>query len=99
MPAIVKHLGKVMKATTQSGDVVERREWLQLKNGTYPCLSSETHFVYRTRRLGSTMRCTCGMEAVIVGYQQYKKYSSYIGNEVVMCLAYAQNGAHVDGSH
>ena len=35
------------------------------------------------------MMCTCGAPAIIVGYHAYKEYSSYIGNEVIMCQALA----------
>lgn len=99
MAQVVRNVGRVMKATTSSGDTVERQDFIQLKDGMHPCISSDTHFVYRTHRLGSKMLCTCGREAVIIGYQQYKQYSSFIGNEVIMCLAYAQDGCHADGSH
>ena len=99
MAHVVRNVGKVMRATTSSGDVVERQERLALRDGSYPCVMSDTHFIYRTRRLGTTTKCTCGSDAVIVGYQQYKNYEPFIGNEVLMCMAYAQNGRHADGSY
>ena len=99
MPNVIRNVGRVMKAVTSSGDTVERKEFIPMKDGMHPCISSDTHFIYKTRRLGATTRCTCGVEAILVGFKQYEKYSSYIGNEVLMCMSYAQNGHHIDGSH
>jgi hypothetical protein len=99
MPTVVRNVGRVMKAVTSSGDTVERKEFIPMKDGMYPCVSSDTNFIYKTRRLGATTKCTCGGDAVIVSYAQYKQYTSYVGNEVLMCMSYAQRGCHADGSH
>ena len=99
MPSIVRNLGSARKTRLPSGELVEAAEWIQLSDGKYPTLSGDIHFVYKTKNLGSSMMCTCGGEAVVVGYAQYKQYSSYIGNDVIMCLNYAQYGEHRDRSH
>ena len=99
MPAVIRNVGRAKTARLHNGQEVERAEWLQLKDGKYPTLSGDIHFVYKTKNLGSSMMCTCGGEAVVVGYAQYKQYSSYIGNDVIMCLNYAQYGEHRDRSH
>lgn len=99
MPAIIRNTGRAKTAKLPNGETVERAETIKLTDGWYACLDTDTHFVYHTNRLGSSMMCTCGGEAVVVGYSQYKKYASYMGNDVIMCMSYAQNGVHRDGSH
>jgi hypothetical protein len=97
--SIVRNLGNKKQATLPNGRIVERQESLQLTDGSYPCLPTDTHFVYVTTHFGSRMMCTCGGEAALVGYHAYKKYASYIANEVIACLDFLNLGHHRDGSH
>jgi hypothetical protein len=97
--SVVRNLGSRKQATLPNGRVVERQDNLQLTDGRYPCLQSETHFLYTTTHFGSKIMCSCGMNGVLVGYHAYKEFSSYIGNEVIMCHHYLTKGCHADGSH
>ena len=99
MPEVVRNVGRRKQATLPNGRVVEPQERLQLSDGWYPVLNTDTHFCFTTSHFGSRMLCSCGGEAALVGYHAYKKYSSYIGNEVIACLDYLQYGRHRDGSH
>jgi len=96
--SVVRNLGRSRQATLPNGRVVERQDTLTLRDGVHACLPTDNHFVYTTTHIGSAMMCTCGAPAIIVGYHAYKQYSSYIGNEVIMCQAYAMQGKHADGS-
>lgn len=99
MPSVIRNVGRVKTAKLPNGRIVERQEKLHLTDGWYPCLDTDTHFVFLTSHIGSRMRCTCGGEAALVGYHAYKKYASYFGNEVVACLDFVNMGHHRDGSH
>lgn len=99
MAQVVRNVGRKRTATLPNGRVVERADRLQLSDGWYPCLDTDTHFCYITTHLGSRILCSCGGEAALVGYHAYSKYSSYIGNEVIACLDYLNLGHHRDGSH
>jgi hypothetical protein len=98
MPSIIRNVGRAKTARLPNGEVVERAEFLPMYGERLPCLDTDTHFIYKTKRLGSAALCTCGSAAGTVSYREYYKYSSYMGNEVIMCLSLAQMGSHADGS-
>lgn len=98
MAQVVRNVGTVRTATLPNGRVVERADRLQLSDGWYPVLNTDMHFIYLTTHFGSRMMCTCGMNGILAGFHAYSKYSSYIGNEVMMCHHYATTGHHADGS-
>lgn len=94
MSQVVRSVGTRNEFRTPFGYLVSRKEYID----GVRCLNTDNHFVYRTTRLGSASLCTCGSPAVTAGYHAYKKYSSYIGNEVLLCLSFFQEGKHADGS-
>lgn len=96
--SVVRNLGRAKSATLPNGDRVERSQFLPMQGVLTPCLDVDNHFCYKTKARGSAMMCTCGASAVAVGFHQYKQYSAYMGNEVIMCYALAQTGKHNDGS-
>jgi len=102
MSNVVRNLGRRTEARGVDGDLVQRKDVIFMKtyNANIPVMNTDNHFVYQTRRLGSSTKCTCGADAVIMGYEAYNKYhSEFIGNEVLMCYKFFQFGFHADGSH
>jgi hypothetical protein len=97
--SVIRNVGRAKTAKLPNGETVERADRLLMQGDWMPCLDTDNHFVYKTKNLGSAMMCTCGASAVAVGYHEYKKYASYMGNEVIMCYSLAQRGIHNDGSH
>lgn len=97
--SVVRNLGTAKTATLPNGETVERAEVLLMQGTLLPCLDVDNHFIYKTKKLGAAILCTCGSPGGAVGYHEYKKYASYIGNEVIMCLSLAQSGVHSDESH
>jgi len=100
MPSVVRNVGTLKHAKNVDGEEVVRQDRITLKSHeqSYPCLNTDTHFIYKSRRIGSTTLCTCGAPAVVVGYNYYKQYSSFIGLDVLACKFLIQNGRHADGS-
>lgn len=96
--SIIRTAGRAKTAKLPNGETVERADVLKMTDGWYICLPTELHFIYKNKRLGSTIMCTCGSEAALISYTEYKKYASWIANEVIMCLNLAQHGCHRDGS-
>lgn len=90
-------------AITLGGIPVQREKELFLKSYRqwFPVLGTSMHFCFLdySQPRGTTLFCTCGAPAVIVGYEAYRKYSSYIGSEVIVCLNFIQHNVHADGSH
>ena len=69
--SIIHHKGRVNKATTLDGVVVERQEQLFVEEwGNFvPCAPYDEHFVYEnpdTSQGSSSYMCTCGSVAVVV---------------------------------
>lgn len=98
MPAVVRHIGDLKKAKNVDGEDVYRQDYLPFQGKTIRVLNTDNHFMYRSRRLGSALLCTCGGQAVSVGFHAYKQYSSFIGNEVLACYYLIHSGKHADGS-
>jgi len=100
MPSVVRNVGTLKHAKNVDGEEVLRQDRLTLKSHeqSYPCLNTDTHFIYKSRRIGSSTLCTCGSASVIVGYNYYKKYSSFIGLDVLACKSFIEYGRHSDGS-
>jgi len=103
MGNVIKHWNDPKNAVTLSGHHVHREErmFIPTHSQWFPILQTSMHFCYRdpTVPRGSTLMCTCGSSAGIFGYEAYKKYNSYVGNEVVACTEFIQQGHHSDGSH
>ncbi len=103
MPQIIKHHNDPNFAFTLSGDRVERQReiFLPSHRQVFPVLQTSMHFCFRdaSQPRGSTLFCTCGAAGVIIGYQNYKQLTSYIGNEVIACHHLITYGRHSDGSH
>lgn len=100
---VIRNVGDPNRARTLAGRDVQREKaiYLPSHHATLPVLQTSMHFCFRdaSQPRGSTLFCTCGAPAVIVGYQAYEKYNSYIGNEVIVCMNFIQYGRHADGSH
>lgn len=101
MPNVVRNIGDLKHTKNVDGRDVYRQDEIFLSSYGYHvrCLNTDNHFVYKSNKLGASTLCTCGSPAVTMGYHAYYKYSSYIGNEVLMCHFFFQYGVHADGSH
>jgi hypothetical protein len=103
MPQIVRNHNDPRNAVTLGGVPVQREDKIYLPSHQQwlPVLQTSMHFVFRdaSHPRGSTLFCTCGSAAVVVGYDAYEKYQSYMGNEVLACHNFIQYGVHADGSH
>lgn len=100
---IIRNHNDPNNATTLGGIPVERKTQLFLPSYKqwFPVLQTSMHFCFRdaSHSRGSTLFCTCGSFASIVGYEVYKNLNAYIGNEVIACHHLIQFGVHADGSH
>lgn len=103
MPKIVRNHNDPNHATTLNGVYVQREKFIYLPShqANLPVLQTSMHFCFRdaSRPFGSTLFCTCGSFAEVVGYEAYRRLNSFIGNEVIACHNYIQKGIHADGSH
>ena len=99
---IIRNHNDPNSAVTLGGKRVvrEREIYLPSYRQYFPVLQTSMHFCFRdaSQPRGSTLFCTCGAAAIVVGYAGYKKYNAYIGNEVISCLNFIQYGVHADGS-
>ena len=100
---IIKQHNDPNKAITLGGIEVRREEKIFLPSykNWFPALPTSMHFTFRDASVprGTTLFCTCGAIGIIVNYEAYKKFSSYIGAEVIACHDLIQYGRHADGSH
>lgn len=100
---VIRNTGDPNHARTLDGIPVERRPEIFLKSYKqwFPVLQTSMHFCFTdySKPRGSTLFCTCGSFAEIVGYQAYKDLNSYVGNEVIACHHFIQHRVHADGSH
>lgn len=100
---IIKHHNDPRSAYTLKGDRVERTEQIFLPSDKqwYPVLQTSMHFCFRdpSNPRGTTLFCTCGSAAGVFGYEAYRHWSSFIGNEVIGCISFLQYKRHADGSH
>lgn len=100
---IIRSHNDPKNAITLGGQHVERlgEIYLPSHHANIPVLQTSMHFCFRdpTVPRGTTLFCTCGSPAIVVGYEAYKRLNSHIGNEVISCHHYIQYGVHADGSH
>lgn len=100
---IIRNHNDPNHAVTLGGHPVNREKEIFLLSYKqwFPVLQTSMHFCFRDPSVprGTTLFCTCGAPAIIVGYDAYKRYSSFIGNEVIICHNFIQYGQHADGSH
>ena len=100
---IIRNHNDPNHAITLGGIAVQREKQLFLKSYRqwFPVLGTSMHFCFSdyTQPRGTTIFCTCGAPAIIVGYEGYKKYNSFIGSEVIACHNFIMYGLHADGSH
>ncbi len=103
MANVIRRWNDPRHAVTLSGHTVERKDRIFLKSHDqwYPVLQTSMHFIYHdpTVARGSTLLCTCGAAGGVFDYQAYKKWNSYVGNQVISCSNFIQYGKHADGSH
>lgn len=100
---IIRNTGDPNHARTLAGRDVRREDHIYVPSyhKNLPVLPQSMHFIFRdaSNPRGSTLFCTCGSAAIIVGYHAYRNLNSYIGNEVLACHHYIMYGRHADGSH
>ena len=103
MPQVVRGHNDPKRAWTLHGDLVERQKEIYLPSyrQNLPVLQTSMHFCFRDPSVprGTTLFCTCGSPSIVVGYEAYRKYQSFMGMEVVACHNFIQYGVHADGSH
>jgi hypothetical protein len=97
---IIHQYGRPKIAKDINGDIIHRQDSIYVPSykQSFPVLDYDNHFVYATRNIGSSLMCTCGSPAVVVGYRAYKQYESYKGMNVIACLSHINTGKHADGS-
>jgi len=66
----------------------------------FPTIDTDSHFVYRqTKKIGSSLMCTCGSSAGIYLYDAYMRFTSINKGRMICCNSFIQNeGKHGDGS-
>jgi hypothetical protein len=104
MAHIVRNVGDPKNTVTVDGIPVHREDMIFLSshNRWYRVLPTSMHFCYKDpthRESGSTILCTCGAPASVYGHEGYKRFSSFMGTEVIACNNLIQYGVHADGSH
>ncbi len=103
MPKIIRNHNDPNHATTLNGRYVQREKeiYLPSHNASIPVLQTSMHFCFYDPTLprGTTLFCTCGAVAGVFGFEGYKRWTSWIGNEVIACYNFIQFGVHSDGSH
>lgn len=100
-PTIIHQFGRPKKAKLLNGRWVDRPEHIFVPSyhDVFPTLDYDNHFVYYDgEHIGSTLMCTCGSAAIVVGYEAYRMYASYMGHNVIACMMHTQQGKHADGS-
>ena len=101
-PTIIHQYGRPYKARTLSGKWVERQDQIYVPSHreVFPVLEYDNHFIYYDGdHIGSTLLCTCGSQAGVIGYEGYKEFASYQGQNVIACMHYTDKKCHADGSH
>lgn len=102
-PQIVRNHNDPNHAVTLNGRPVQREKTIYLPShqANIETLPTSMHFCFRDpdNLSGSTLFCTCGSFAAVFGYEGYKRWSSWISNEVIACHHFIQFGVHSDGSH
>lgn len=89
---IVHHRGRVNRATTLHGDIVERQEQIFIEEwgGFVPCAPYDEHFVYENPDQtpgASSFMCTCGSAAVVVNPERG-------AGRLFVCLFHQTYGSH-----
>ena len=102
MPQVIRNFNDPNHAVTLKGVNVKRESAIFIPSyrKVLPVLPQSMHFIFRdaSNPRGSTLFCTCGSAGIIVGYHAYKKYQSFMGDEVLACHHFIQYGRHADGS-
>jgi hypothetical protein len=100
---IIRTHNDAHNAITLNGRPVRREKEIYLPShqAVIPVLQTSMHFCFRDDSMprGTTLFCTCGSFATVVGYNAYKHLNAYIGNEAIACHSYIQTNQHSDGSH
>ena len=99
-PVVIHQYGRPVKARDVDGQEIFREDHIYVRayHQWFNVLEYDNHFVYRTEKMGAALLCTCGSPAAAVGYQEYMKYSSFKGNQVIACIHHLNTGHHSDGS-
>ena len=104
MPKVIRNVNDPQNAVTVDGIPVHREDRIYLSSYKqwFPVLNTSMHFCYKdpiNRNGRSSVLCTCGSPGATFGYEAYKRWNSFVGSEVIMCIELAQRGHHSDGSH
>jgi len=101
--SIIHHRGELGEAYTHKGTKIVRTDSIFLRSfGRFiKCTPYDNHFIYQVpetdRVVGaSTVMCTCGSFAGIMGHDAYKNDASPQG-ELLLCHWHATEGRHADG--
>lgn len=98
-PVVIHQYGRPTKARDVDGHTIQKEDKIFFNKRWYPVLDYDNHFIYTTDKVGSaSIMCTCGGFAGVVGYRAYKRFSSYVGPDVVACIQHINTGRHGDGS-
>ena len=77
-PVVIHQYGRPVRAKLPNGTVVERQDAIYVSSyrEVFKCLDYDTHFLYYDgNHIGSTLMCTCGSHAGVIGYNGYKRFT------------------------
>lgn len=102
MIRIVRQIGKPRVFKDQNGQWVEAKEKIFIPEWgvDIPTAPYDNHSIYETGLTAPgtlPYMCTCGSNAVIVGFNVYKGQASKQG-ALFVCHSHASTGKHADGS-
>ena len=106
--SVIRKHNSATEAETLDGIIVKKQKWLMFDNELVFCADYGVHFLYEDHS-GKPFRwiqmCTCGSNAVCVGYNAYKQDASVTTaaestdpGKMFVCFIHATTGRHADGS-
>jgi hypothetical protein len=101
MSAKVIHVHGRAKVAYDNGATIYREDkiFVPSERAWFQTIDTDSHFVYRqTRRVGSSLMCSCGSSAGIFNYEAYMKFSSINRGRIVACVTHMNTSKHGDGS-
>ena len=106
--SVIRKHNSATEAETLDGLIVKKQKWILFDNELVFCADYGVHFLYEDIS-GKPFRwiqmCTCGSNAVCVGYNAYKQDASVTTaaestdpGKMFVCFIHATTGRHADGS-
>ena len=106
--SVIRKHNSATEAETLDGIKVYKEKWLFFDNELVFCADYGVHFIYEDKS-GKPYRwvqmCTCGANAVCVGYKAYERDASVTTaaesthpGKMFVCYIHAITGRHADGS-